>query len=151
MARCFGTLVLGGLLGGLFASPALADPTRARFRVTVSVPASATVSVVGQTDALVVSEEDAARGFVVVPVRYRVTHNTRRGYLLQIAPRLGLASQVDVRGLGSGVVLREQPIELHRTGTDRVDDLALELRVSLEPGVRPGRYALPVELIAQAL
>jgi len=101
MARCLGALGLAVLL----AAPALADSTRARFRVTVSVPASATVSLLGQADALVVSEEDVARGFVVVPVRYRVTRNTRRGYLLQIAPRLGLAREVEVRGLGSGVEL----------------------------------------------
>lgn len=147
MARCLGALGLAVLL----AAPAHADSTRARFRVTVSVPASATVSLLGQADALVVSEEDVARGFVVMPVRYRVTHNTRRGYLLQIAPRLGLAREVEVRGLGSGVVLHDQPMELHRDATDRVDDLALELRVSLEPGVQPGRYALPVQLMALAL
>jgi hypothetical protein len=147
MSRCLGALGLAVLL----AMPAVADTATARFRVTVTVPPSAAVSLVGPGDSLVVSEEDVARGFVVAPVRVQVTHNTRRGYLLQIAPRLGLARQVEVRGLGSGVVVRDLPIELHRSGTDRIEDLALELRVALEPAVRPGRYRLPVQVSALAL
>jgi hypothetical protein len=146
MPRCVGALGLAVLI----ATPALADPSRARFRVTVTVPPAATVSMVGHPGTLVVSDQDAAAGYVVVPVRYRVTHNTRRGYLLQIAPRLGLARQVEVRGLGSGVVVQEDAVELQRTGADPVEDLALEFRVALVPGVRPGRYPLPVQLAALA-
>lgn len=147
MPRCLGALGLAVLL----AAPALADTARATFRVSVTVPASASVRLVGPGDTLLVSDEDVTLGFVVVPVRCQVTRNTPRGYLLQIAPRLGLARQVEVRGLGSGVVVRDLPVELHRSGVERVEDLALELRVALEPAVRPGRYPLPVQLSALAL
>jgi hypothetical protein len=147
MPRRLGALGLALVLAG----PALADTAQARFRVSVTVPASATVSMTGTADQLVVSGEDVESGYVVVPVRYRVTHNTRGGYLLQIAPRIGLARQVEVRGLGGGVVLQDAPVEVIRAGAELVEDLELELRVSLESWVQPGRYPFPVQLSALAL
>ncbi len=144
MPRCLAAIGLAVLL----AAPALADTARARFQVTATVPASAAVSVLGAADRLTVSDDDVAAGYVVVPVRYRVTHNTRDGYLLQIAPRLGLARQIEVRGLGGGIVLQGESVEVFRAGVDQVEDLALELRLSLESWVQPGRYPLPVQLFA---
>ncbi len=78
-------------------------------------------------------------------------HNDRRGYLLQIAPRVGLARQIEVRGLGADVVMRDDTVEIHRPGAEFLQDLELEFRLLLHAAVGPGVFELPVQVAATPL
>jgi hypothetical protein len=152
MARAFGVLVL------LFAVslPAAAGQARASFPVSVRVPARASITAVESAGDVHVSAADIARGYKEFSTRYRVVSTGARGYLLQIAPRIGLARHIEVGGLGGEVVIGDSPVEIHRPAAGRrdaagADDLVLALRVVLDPEARPGRYPLPLELAALPL
>lgn len=152
MARALGVLLL------LFVAslPATAGQDRASFKVSVRIPARALLASVGSAGGLEISPVDVAQGYKQVVVRYRVTGTGSRGYLLQIAPRIGLTRHVAVGGLGSEVLIGDSPVEIHRPAAGRLDaayadDLVLSLRVVLEPEARPGRYPLPLELAALPL
>jgi hypothetical protein len=147
MSRSIGTLLAATLL----AAPAFADQSQARLQVSVSVPALAAVASVGSVDTLTLSVEDVARGYKDLRTRYRVTHNNPGGYLLRFAPRLGLAREVEVRGLGAAFVLRDVPVDVGQPAAARSRDVDLEFRVVLDGAARPGTYALPVQLAAVPL
>jgi len=141
------------LLAVLIAAPATAEESRAAFRVSVSVPPRATLTVLDCPVAVEVSEADLARGYVGLSARYRVSHNAPRGYLLQFAPRSGLAQQVEISGLDAApeLVLRDEPLEVYQVAADRRDELALQFKVVLDGSAGPGRYPLPFELAAYPL
>lgn len=147
MSRSIGTMVVATLL----AAPASAGQSQARLQVSASVPARTAVASIGSVDALTLSVEDVARGYKDLRTRYRVTHNDPRGCLLRFAPRLGLARQVEVRGLGAAFVLRDLPVDIAQPAAARTWEVDLEFRVVLDEAVRPGTYALPVHLAAVPL
>lgn len=152
MARVLGVL----LLSFAAALPAAAGQETARFTVSVRVPARAAVTTVEPAAVLEVSAADVERGYAELAARYRVDSTGTRGYLLQVAPRVGLADRVEISGLGVDVVLADLPIEIYRSaagcGTRGcTDELALRLRLLLNPAARPGRYPLPVQLDARPL
>ena len=151
MARALGVLVLSLAV----ALPA-AGQARASFVVSVRVPARASVTALESAVALYISAEDVARGYKELATRYRVISTGARGYLLQIAPRIGLARRVGISGLGGEIVLGDTPIEIHRPAAvcvDRgcTDEFELALYVELDPATPPGRYPLPVQLAALPL
>jgi hypothetical protein len=152
MARALGVLVLSLAA----APPAIAGQSRAGFAVSVRVPARATVTAVESPGALDISARDVERGYKEVATRYRVASTGARGYLLQLAPRIGLARRVEISGLGGEIVLGDTPLEIHRPADGSVepgcaDEFALALRVVLDPAARPGRYPMPVQLAALPL
>lgn len=135
----------------LVAGSALADQGQARFTVSATVPARVVIEPLEPSDRITLSAQDVARGYKDVAASYRVRHNVRRGYLLQIAPRVGLARQVQVRGLGADVVMRDDTIEIHRPGAEFLQDLELQFRLLLDATVRPGVFQLPVQVAATPL
>ena len=135
----------------LVAGSALADQRQARFTVSVTVPARVVIEPLEPSDRFTLSAEDVARGYKDVAASYRVRHNDRKGYLLQIAPRVGLARQVEVRGLGTDVVMRDETIEIHRPGAEFLQDLELQFRLLLDTAVQPGVFQLPVQVAATPL
>lgn len=147
MERSVGVLVLALLL----AAPALAAESLAGFRVSVNVAPRATLEAVETPSTVEVSAADVARGYLELRARYRVRHNTPRGYLLQFAPRSGLARLVEIRGLDAPLVLQGEPAEVHRLVSNREHELALEFRVVLDGSAGPGRYQLPYEITALPL
>lgn len=138
-------------LSMLFALPAPADQAEARFRVAVTVPTRVALAVVDEPASIVVTAEDLRRGYVDVPARYRVSHNTRRGYLLQLAATPGLARWIEIRGMGDTVMLRDEPVELHVPGDAFVQDIALDLRLVFAEAVSPGRVEAPWRLAVAPL
>jgi len=142
-----GALVVSVLL----ANPASADVGRASFKVIVAVPVRVELETMDQPALLTLTAEDLARGYKDVSARYRVTHNDRRGYLLQIAPRIGLAREVQVSGLGGPVVLQDEAVEIHRPGQDFEQEIALDFRFVLDDGARSGSFDLPVNVAALPL
>jgi hypothetical protein len=135
----------------LAALPATAETASARFTVSALVPVRVTLTALDEQAELAISEADLERGYKEVAATYRVSHNDRRGYLLRLSPRIGVTSAVEVRGLTSAVVMREETVELLQSGTPGVRELALGFRFLLDPAAEPGRYPLPVLVTAQPL
>ena len=133
------------------ALPAQAGRDQARFTVSAVVPVRVTLTALDQPAELSISEADLERGYKDVAATYRVSHNDRRGYLLRLSPRIGVTSAVEVRGLTSPVVMREEIVELRQSGTPGVRELALGFRFLLDPAAEPGSYPLPVLVTAQPL
>jgi hypothetical protein len=144
MLRSIGAMMLAAAL----ANPASADQRQAGFQVGVTVPVRVTLEVVEQPTQLALTDEDVARGYKDVSARYRVRYNDRRGYLLRLAPRLGVTQYVEVRGLGGNIVLREAAIDISRAGAAFLQDLALEFHFVLDPSASPGIVELPVHVAA---
>jgi len=133
------------------AVPAMAGQARASFTVSAVVPARVTLTALDQPAELAVSEADLERGYKEVTATYLVSHNDRRGYLLRLSPRIGVTSAVEVRGLASAVVMREETVELLQSGPPGSHDLVLGFRFVLDPAAEPGRYRLPVLVTARPL
>ena len=131
--------------------PAAAEQASARFTVSAIVPQRVTLQAIDQPALLAVSSEDIARGYKDLSARYEVRHNTGHGYLLNLSPRLGLASRVEVLGLDRAIELRDQAIDIHRHRPSGLERLVLTFRFVLDATARPGSYALPVHLSASAL
>lgn len=132
----------------LLACPASAEKAPESFQVVVTVPARVALEIVAQPAALTLTQGDLVRGYIDVPGRYHVSHNDRRGYLLQFVPVAGIARQVEVRGLGGAFVLAADAVEVHRPGDSFEQDVALEFRIVLAEGARPGTFNWPVRLTA---
>lgn len=135
----------------LVALPAAAETASARFTVSAVVPARVTLTPLDEPAELSISAADLERGYKEVAATYRISHNDRRGYLLRLSPRVGVTSAVEVRGLTSAVVMREETVELLQSGAPGVRELALGFRFRFDPAAEPGRYPLPVLVTAQPL
>ena len=139
------------VLASLCASPVSAEQGQARFSVAVTVPTHVTLEVIEQPAELSLTAQDVARGYKDVSARYLVRHNDRHGYLLQIAPHVGAAQRIEVRGLGADIILRDHVVDIHQAGEAFVQDLALEFHIVLNAASRPGTFALPVHVAATPL
>ena len=139
MRRWIGALPLALL----FAAQALADQARATFSVAVAVPTRVELAVLDEPPTILITTEDLQRGYVDVPARYRVNHNSRRGCLLQLAATPGVSRWIEIRGMGGTVVLRDEPVELHVPGDAFVQDIALDLRLVFAEAVSPGQIEVP--------
>ena len=147
MGRSMGVVALVALLSG----PALADQARARFTVSAVVPKRVTLTALQQPAQLMLSVEDIERGYKDVSARYQVRHNDPHGYMLHLAPRIGLTRQVEVRGLASDVLVGDEGVAIRQASGARLHDFELSFRFLLDPAARPGTYALPVHVTAAPL
>jgi hypothetical protein len=138
-------------LAALLAGPALADQARARFTVSAVVPKRVTLTALEQPAQLTLSVEDIERGYKDVSARYQVRHNDSHGYLLHLAPRIGLTRHIEVRGLAAEVVLGDADLAIRQASAGRLHDFELAFRFVLDPAARPGSYALPVHVTAAPL
>ena len=147
MGRSLGVVALAALLAG----PALADQAQTRFTVSAVVPRRVTLTVLEQPVQLMLSAEDIERGYKDVAARYQVRHNDPNGYLLHLAPRIGLTRHVEVRGLGAAIQLGDADLAVRQASVGRLHDFELAFRFVLDPSARPGSYALPVHVTAAPL
>lgn len=147
MWRSVGTCALLALVAG---TAVHAETRQAQFQVRVTVAPRITLAAVEEPVRLEVTAADIARGYVDVSARYRVESNSRRGWLLQLSPRAGLADRVEVQGFASPVVVGDEGVEIYRPAGSG-EEFALAYRVVLKPGARPGRYAPPLHLSATLL
>lgn len=148
MRRSLASFALLALVAG---TAVHAETRQAQFQVRVTVAPRITLAAVEAPAPLDVTPADIARGYVDVSARYRVESNSRRGWLLQLTPRTGLADRVEVQGFASPVVVGDEGVELYRPPVGGGEELALDYRVVLKPGARPGRYAPPLHLSATLL
>ena len=118
--------------------------------ITAVVSRFASVSVLGQPAALVLSEADVARGYVDVPqgASLEVRSNSREGFLLEFHNRLAgeLVREIEVSGaVGGRIVL---PGAARGVSAQR---LVVGYRIVLLPAARPGTYPWPVQVVASPL
>jgi len=148
MLRSVGVVLL---LAGMAGADARAADSQAGFLVSATVPERVSIEAIDQPSRLVISADDVLRGYKDVSARYLVSHNTERGWLLRLSPRVGLTRQVEVRGLGGRVVLEDEGIEVFRAGESGRERLSLEYRLVLDPAALPGTYELPFQVSATTL
>lgn len=132
----------------LAAIPLAADAgeVRANFVVSAFVPARASLEAVAQPAQLSISEEDLRRGYIDVAAVYRVSNNDPAGYLLRLAPRAGLTSSIEVSGLETLVVTRDEVVEVTQPAALQPRDLSLRFRMTLDPAATSGVYPMPLLL-----
>ena len=126
--------------------PAAAERSKASLVVSAHVPARAMLRTLQAPREVELSAVDLARGWKDVDVCYRVSSNSRDGYLLQFTPRGGVASAIEVDGLPAAVVVREESVDVHAEGLADGAELALRLRLRLKREALPGRHPLPLLL-----
>ncbi|HTK96712.1 MAG TPA: hypothetical protein VL379_01705 [Pseudomonadales bacterium] len=139
---------IAALLLAIASCPVSGEQGQAQFTVAVNVPVRVLLEVIEQPTELTLSAADVARGYKDVSARYRVRHNDRRGYLLQIAPRTGITSRIDINGLGAEMTLRDEVLDVRRPGQTFEQELRLEFRFVLDAGVPSGTFELPVSVAA---
>lgn len=147
MRTCIAALAL------LAAIPLAAEggDVHASFAVSVVVPARASLETLAQPTLLSVSEDDVARGYVDVVALYRIRNNDPAGYLVRLAPRTGFTSTIEVSGLASDVVMRDEVVEVTQPASLQPQDLNLQFRLMLQPGATAGVYPMPLHVSVATL
>jgi hypothetical protein len=123
----------------------------ASFSVSADVPPRVILETVSAPESLAVSADDLSRGYVDVAALYRVRSNDPAGYLVRLAPRTGLATEVQVGGLATPVVVREATVAVVEAWTPVARELHITFRVLLQESVPEGVYPLPVLLYVSPL
>lgn len=121
-----------------------AGESRAQFSVTATVSPRASVEALSQPATLSISQVDVERGYVDVAAAYRVSSNDPSGYMVRLAPRIGLTRSVEVAGLSSRIVMTDQVVEVVQPAARRPQLLDLRFRLVLDDRAVPGTYAMPV-------
>jgi hypothetical protein len=142
-----------GVVVLLMATPLVAGSgdLRARFSVTATVSPRASVEPLSQPAQLSISEVDVQRGYVDVATAYRVSSNDPSGYMVRLAPRIGLTRSVEVAGLSSPIVMTDQVVEVVQPAARRPQRLDLRFRLVLDENAVPGTYAMPVQVSVATL
>lgn len=148
MLRSLGVVLLLALVAG---AAARADHPRATFLVSATVPERVVIEAIEQPTRLVISAEDVRRGYKDVSARYVVSQNTERGWMLRLAPRIGITRHIKVSGLSTEVVLHEETVEVHRPATSGREDISLGFQMVLHADAEPGTYHVPVHVSAVPL
>jgi len=147
MKRWVGVFVL------LIGTPLVAGSgdLRAQFAVTATVSPRASVEPLSQPALLSISEDDVQRGYVDVAAAYRVSSNDPSGYMVRLAPRIGLTRSVEVAGLSTPIVMTDHVVEVVQPAARRPQQLDLRFRLVLGENAVPGTYAMPVQLSVATL
>lgn len=131
------------------APPALAD--QAKVTVSATVMKHASLKVLAQPAAVVITAEDVARGYVDVaaPAQVAIRSNSPRGYMLEFANEGDFMRGILVRGLSSDVQLSPAGGAVMQsgsaTGVTRAT-LDIGFRFMLAENAVPGTYAWPMRL-----
>ena len=128
-----------------------AGELRTQFSVTATVSPRASVEPLSQPAQLSISQVDVERGYVDVAAAYRVSSNDPSGYMVRLAPRIGLTRSVEVAGLSSPIVMTDQVVEVVQPAARRPQRLDLRFRLVLDESAVPGTYAMPVQLSVATL
>jgi hypothetical protein len=128
-----------------------AGELRTQFSVTATVSPRASVEPLTQPAQLSISEVDVERGYVDVAAAYRVSSNDPSGYMVRLAPRVGLTRSVEVAGLSSPIVMTDQVVEVVQPAARRPQRLDLRFRLVLDDSAVPGTYAMPVQVSVATL
>jgi hypothetical protein len=128
----------------------LADSAATLFVVSAQVVPRIQLLSEAERRSLSISPADLARGELELELAYRVVSNDPRGFVLEVAPRLGLAELVEVRIEDTRAELTDLPLEFLQRERG-VRELRVRYRVRLREGLRPGEYPLPWRLSARPI
>lgn len=131
---------IGGALAPWTALPA--ETASTRFTVSAQVAPRVSLQPDAQAHSLSISAADLARGELEIELGYRVASNDPRGFVLELAPRLGLAEAVAVEIDGTRAELTETQLEFVQRDCGRCE-LRIRYRLRLRAGLAPGDYPLP--------
>ena len=134
----------------LATTPALASVRTANFGVSAQVVARTSIESVDEPATVRLTRADLLQGYKVLDVHYRVYAFGTTRYLLNIAPRTGLADYVHIDGLGAPVKLGQSDLTVLQQAPANVNELRLRLRLELRPGLAPGSYSMPLRLSVSA-
>jgi hypothetical protein len=148
-------LTLPLVVGAIFAAVApwtapLADSASTRFLVSAQVAPRVSLQAQSWVQSLSVSAADLERGELELELGYRVASNDPRGYVLELAPRLGLAEVVAVEVDGTRAELTDTQLEFLQRDCGRCE-LRIRYRVRFREGLAPGDYPLPWQLTVRAI
>jgi hypothetical protein len=126
--------------------PAVASVSTARFGVTAQVVARTSIEAVDEPATFMLTSADIDQGYKILDARYRVHTGGGSRFLLNVAPRTGLASAIHIEGLGAPVTLGDTDITVLQPAASSVSELHLRFRLELNPRLPVGTYPLPVRL-----
>jgi hypothetical protein len=135
--------VLSVLLAALPCGAARAETASATLQVSAQVLPHARL----ESSALPVqvTVADLQRGYIDVSRQYRLRTNAPERVALQLNPRLGLTTAIDINGL-------QAPLRMHELGLEVTQPLAreftLQYRLWLDAAAQPGAYELPLQVAA---
>ena len=134
----------------LAATPVFAGMRNAGFRVSAQVVARTWIESVDEPATVTLTSADLLLGYKTLDIHYRVHAFGTTRYLLNIAPRTGLADYVHIDGLGAPVTLGESDLTVLQQAPANVNELRLRLRLELRPGLPAGSYSMPLRLSVSA-
>jgi hypothetical protein len=147
MKRSCGVFVLCAVMPWV----AVAGETSSHFTVTAYVPPRASLERIVHPARFAVSARDIARGYLDLAAVYRVSSNDPAGYVVRLAPRIGLTRSIEVSGLATPVVMGDEVVEVSQPSALRPQELSLNFRLLLDEAAVPGTYDLPVHVVVGAL
>jgi hypothetical protein len=144
--------VLGAVLVGFLAAPlSAAAGSQAKLTVTATILKHASLKVIEQPAAVVVTAADIERGYVDVPAPAQISiqNNSAAGYVLDFASHGDFMRQILVRGLGTELQLSPAGGAIAQPTTGggvTKTTLSLGFRFILSESARRGTYAWPLRL-----
>jgi hypothetical protein len=94
---------------------------------------------------LQITVADVQRGYVDVSRQYRLRTNAPERVALQLNPRLGLTTAIDINGLQAPLRMQEHGLEVTQP---LAREFTLQYRLWLDAAARPGAYELPLQVAA---
>lgn len=128
--------------------PAVAGSAETKLTVSATILKRTTLKVLAQPSAVVVTEDDIARGYVDIPTPAQVAihSNSPHGYLLEFASEGDFMRQITVRGMANDVQLSPAGGAIVQgAGANRIT-LALGFRFLLSKSAQQGTYPWPMRL-----
>jgi hypothetical protein len=157
MIRMARTAAASATFLGLLMAPAgaMADGSQ-KLTVRATIAKHASLKVLAQPSAVVVTSADIARGYVDVPApaQLAIRSNSQSGYLLEFTSEGDFMRQILVKGLASDVQLSPAggTITQASTGSGVTNTtLALGFRFLLADSTKQGTYPWPMRVSITAL
>lgn len=122
---------------------ARADSATARLQVSAQVLPHARLE--SSALPLQITVADVQRGYVDVSRQYRLRTNAPDRVALQLNPRLGLTTAIDINGLQAPLRMRDEGIEVTQP---LAREFTLRYRLWLEAAAQPGAYEMPLQVAA---
>lgn len=147
--HCAGALLAGGLIAS-----ATGAESSARFAVSATVEAQASLHMESAPIALEVSAADVSRGYIDLsePLRLRIASNSTEGFALDIAPLGSLLAGFAIYGMDQDIRFgADGGTIVQRWQHGQAVLLDLRFRFVLASGLPPGHYPYPLRLAVRPL
>lgn len=147
------TLAIGMAIAGILivSSNGFAGSSKATLKVSATVQARISQTLVRQESVLSVTKEQIAKGYLDVPAAtlINVKTNDRNGYMLSFEVNAEIVKEVWVIDSNRTTVLSGGGGFVHQAYPGPAGEIKeLSYRLYLAPGTQPGLYAWPLSLTA---